>query len=169
MGLDGGRSIGMPKSSSERSSKSEFSDSEFVFGGVKFNGGIDKGDAGGERDGDLGGGGNVRGGEGGVGGGGEGDMGGDGDLVCGDCDVEGRGDGDLGGGDLCLFRQARRVLGESGGGIGIAGEPGGSGEGDLGGGDLCLFRQARTVLGESGGGIGIAGEPARCTVSVFFS
>ena len=54
MGLDGGRSIGMPKSSSERSSKSEFSDSEFVFGGVKFNGGIDKGDAGGERDGDLG-------------------------------------------------------------------------------------------------------------------
>ena len=32
MGLDGGQSIGMPKSSSERSSKSEFSDSEFVFG-----------------------------------------------------------------------------------------------------------------------------------------
>ena len=60
MGLDRGRSIGMPKSSSERSSKSEFSDSEFVFGGVKFNGGIDKGDAGGERDGDLGGGSNVR-------------------------------------------------------------------------------------------------------------
>ena len=137
--------------------------------GVKFNGGIDKGDAGGERDGDLGGGGNVRGGEGDVGGGGEGDMGGDGDLVCGDCDVEGRGDGDLGGGDLCLFCQARRVPGESGGGIGIAGEPRGSGEGDLGGGDLCLFRQARTVLGESGGGIGIAGEPARCTVSVLFS
>ena len=57
MGLDGGRSIGMPKSSSERSSKSEFSDSEFVFGGVKFNGGIDMGDGGGERDGYLGGGG----------------------------------------------------------------------------------------------------------------
>ena len=74
-------------------------------------------------------------------------MGGDGDLVCGDCDVEGRGDGDLGGGDLCLFRQARRVLGESGQGIGIAGEPGGCGEGDLGGGDLCLFRQARTSSG----------------------
>ena len=55
MGLDGGRSIGMPKTSSERSSKSEFSDSEFVFGGVKFNGGIDMGDGGGERDGDLGG------------------------------------------------------------------------------------------------------------------
>ena len=45
----------MPKSSSERSSKSEFSDSEFVFWGVKFNGGIDMGDGGGERDGDLGG------------------------------------------------------------------------------------------------------------------
>ena len=28
-----------------------------------------------------------------------------------------------GGGDLCLFCQARRVLGESGGGISIAGEP----------------------------------------------
>ena len=116
-------------------------------------------------DGDLGGRGNVGGGEGG----GEGDMGGDGDLVCGDCDVEGRGDRDLGGADLCLFRQARRVPGESGGGIGIAGEPGGCGEGDLGGGDLCLFRQARTVLGESGGGTGIAGETVRCTVSVFFS
>ena len=34
-----------------------------------------------------------------------------------------RGMGILGGGDLCLFRQARRVLGESGGGIGITGEP----------------------------------------------
>ena len=90
-------------------------------------------------------------------------------MVCGDCDVEGRGDGDLGGGDLCLFRQARKVLRESGGGIGIAREPGGCGEGDLGGGDLCLFHQARTVLGESGGGIGIAGEAARCTVSMFFS
>ena len=31
--------------------------------------------------------------------------------------------GDLGCGDLHLFCQARRVLGESGGGIGIAGEP----------------------------------------------
>ena len=38
-------------------------------------------------------------------------------------DVEGHGEGDLGGGDLCLFCQARRVLGESGGGIGITGEP----------------------------------------------
>ena len=79
MGLDGGRSIGMPKSSSERSSKSEFPDSEFVFGGVKFNGGIDMGDGGGERDGDLGGDSNLGGGEGGLGGDGEGEMGGDGD------------------------------------------------------------------------------------------
>ena len=45
----------------------------------------------------------------------------DGDLGGGDGDVEG-GDGDMGewrwgsgGGDLCLFCQARRVLGESGG------------------------------------------------------
>ena len=37
--------------------------------------------------------------------------------------MEGHGEGDLGGGDLCLFHQARRVLGESGGGIGITGEP----------------------------------------------
>ena len=36
MGLDGGRSIGMPKSSSESSSKSEFSDSEFVWGGLNL-------------------------------------------------------------------------------------------------------------------------------------
>ena len=72
MGLNGGRSIGMPKSSSERSSKSEFSDSEFVFVGVKFNGGIDMGDGGGERDVDLGGDGNL--------GGGEGDLGGDSNL-----------------------------------------------------------------------------------------
>ena len=58
----------MPKSSSERSSKSEFSDSEFVFGGgVKFNGGIDMGDGGGERDGDLVGDGNLGGREGALG------------------------------------------------------------------------------------------------------
>ena len=83
--------------------------------------------------------------------------------------MEGHGEGDLGGGDLCLFRQARRVLGESGWGIGIAGEPGCCGEGDLGDVDLCLFHQAWRVLGESGGGIGITGEPAHCSVSVFFS
>ena len=75
MGLDGGRSIGMPKSSSERSSKSEFSDSEFVFGGVKFNGGIDIGDGGRERDRDLEGDGDLGGGEGDAGGGGEGEIG----------------------------------------------------------------------------------------------
>ena len=54
---------------------------------------------------------------------GRGRSGGDGDLGGGDCDVEGCEEEDLGGGDLCLFCQARRVLGESGGGIGIAGEP----------------------------------------------
>ena len=76
MGLDGGQSIGMPKSSSERSSKSEFSDSEFVFEGVKFNGGIDMGDGGGERDGDLEGDSYLGVERGGLGGGGEGDLGG---------------------------------------------------------------------------------------------
>ena len=75
MDLDGGQSIGMPKSSLERSSKSVFSDSEFVFGGVKFNGGIDMAEGGRERDGDLGGDGNLRGGEGDLGGGGERDQG----------------------------------------------------------------------------------------------
>ena len=108
MGLDGGRSIGMPKSSSERSSKSEFSDSEFVFGGVKFNSGIDMGEGGRERDGDLGGDGNL--------GGGEGDLGGSGDLGGGDCDVEGRGEGDLGVGIFAYFAKQgelwERVEGE---------------------------------------------------------
>ena len=103
MGLDGGQSIGMPKSSSERSSKSEFSDSEFVFGGVKFNGGIDMGDGGGERDRDLGG-------------GGEGGLEGDGDLGGGDCDVEGSGEGDLGVGIFAYFAKQgelwERVEGE---------------------------------------------------------
>ena len=96
MGLDGGRSIGMPKSSSERSSKSEFSDSEFVFGGVKFNGGIDMGEGGRERNGDLGKEGDLRGG-------GEGEMGGDGDLGGGDCDVEGCGEGIWGVGIFAYF------------------------------------------------------------------
>ena len=57
MGLDGGRSIGMPKSSSESSSKfskSEFSDSEFAFGRVKSKGGMDMGDGGRDIDGDVG-------------------------------------------------------------------------------------------------------------------
>ena len=79
MGLDGGRSIGMPKSSSERSSKLEFSDSEFVFGGVKFNGSIDMGDGGRERDGDLGADSDLGDGEGDLGCGGEGDLGGGGE------------------------------------------------------------------------------------------
>ena len=67
MGLDCGRSIGMPKSSSERSSKLEFSDSEFVFGGIQFNSGINMGEGGGERDKDLGGDSNLGGGEGDLG------------------------------------------------------------------------------------------------------
>ena len=169
MGLDGGRSIGMPKSSSERSSKSEFSDSEFVFGGVKFNGGIDMGEEGGERDRDLGGDGDLGGGEGDLGGGGEGEIGGDGDLGGGDYDVEGCGDGDLGGwGSLPIFPSKESCGREWRGNWYCRGNHmlwrGGSG-----GGGLCLFCQARRVLGESGGGIGIAGEPAHCSVSVFFS
>ena len=49
MGLDGGHSIGMPKSSSESSWKSEFSKSEFVAlggGGIKSKSGIDMVDGG---------------------------------------------------------------------------------------------------------------------------
>ena len=49
--------------------------------------------------------------------------GGDGDVGGGECNVESHVDWDLWGGDLCLFYQARRVLGESGGGIDIVGEP----------------------------------------------
>ena len=71
----------MPKSSSERSSKSEFSDSEFVFGGglnlmvvLTWEMGVERGM------GILGGDSNL-GVERGSGGGGEGDLGGDGDLV----------------------------------------------------------------------------------------
>ena len=116
MGLDGGRSIEMPKSSSE-SLKLEFSDSEFVFGGgVKFKGGIDMGSGHRERDRDLG----VETGiwgvetgiwrvEMGISGGGDGDLGG--------------GEGDLEGEDLCLFHQARRVLGESGWELVLQGNP----------------------------------------------
>ena len=89
----------MPKSSSERSSKSEFSDSEFVFGGVKFNGGIDMGD------------GVERGmgiwGEMVIWGWREGSSrwwrGGSGDLVGGDCDVEGCGEVDVGVGIFAYF------------------------------------------------------------------
>ena len=115
------------------------------------------GDGGGERDGDLGGDGNMGGGEGAVGGverGIWGEMGiwlvetvmwrvvergiwgvgifayfakhgelwerVEGELVLqGNPEIVERG---IGGGDLCLFHQARRVVGESGGGIGITGE-----------------------------------------------
>ena len=113
----------MPKSSSERSSKLEFSDSEFVFGGglnlmvvLTLGMGVERG----------------------IGICGEmviwgmervvwgvvqrgiwGEMG----IWLVETDVEGCGEGDLEGGDLCLFCQARRVVGESGGGIGITGEP----------------------------------------------
>ena len=159
----------MPKSSSERSSKSEFSDSEFVFGGVKFNGGIDMGDGGGERDGDLGGDGNLGGGEGGLGGGGEGVLEGDGDLVGGDCDVEGCGEGDVGVGIFAYFAKHGELWERVEGELVLQGNLELVERGILGGGDLCLFRQARRVVGESGGGIGITGEPAHCSVSVFFS
>ena len=169
MGLDGGRSIGMPKSSSERSSKSEFPDSEFVFGGGLNLTVVLTWEREAERGMGIWGEMVIWGVERGIGGSREGDLGGDGDLGGGDCDVEGHGEGDLGSKDLCLFSQARRAVGESGGGIGIAGEPTRCGEGDLGGGDLCLFCQARRILGESGGGIGTAGEPTRCSVSMFFS
>ena len=64
--------------------------------------------------------------------GGDGDLGG-GDVALGDVALGGGdgdlgvksvvGDGDLGGGDFCLFFQRRRVSLESGGGIGITGEP----------------------------------------------
>ena len=168
MGLDGGRSIGMPKSSSERSSKLEFLVSEFVFGGVKFNGGIDMGDGGGERDGDLWGDSNLGGGEGGLGGDGEGDLGGDGDLVSGDCDVEGCGEGDVGVGIFAYFAKHRELWGRVEGELVLQGNLEVVERG-IGDGDLCLFCQARRVVGESGGGIGITGEPAHCSVSVFFS
>ena len=68
------------------------------------------GDGGGERDGDLG--------EmviwewrGGSGGGGEGEMGGDGDLVGGDCDVEGCGEGDVGVGIFAYFAKHGELWG----------------------------------------------------------
>ena len=168
MGLDGGQSIGMPKSSSERSSKLEFSDSEFVFGGVKFNGGIDMGDGGGERDGDLGGDSNLGGREGFWG-------------------VVERGIwGEMG---IWLVETVMWRVVERGmwgwGSLPISPSMESCGRewrgnwycrgtqmlwrGDLGGGDLCLFCQARRVVGESGGGIGITGEPTCCSVFVFFS
>ena len=172
MGLDGGRSKGIPKSSSERSLKSEFSDSEFVLGGLNLTvvltwemgaergmgiwgemviWGVERGIWGVVERGIWG--------EMGILGGGKGDLGGDGDVDAGDCDVEGHGEGDLGGGDLCLFLQARRVLGESGGGIGIAGESACCGEGDLGGGDLCLFPKQEVLWERVEGELVLQGNP----------
>ena len=56
-------------------------------------------------------------------GGRDGDLGGrDGDLGVGDGDLEG-GDAEVDSWDFLLFFQRRRVCGESGGGIGITGEP----------------------------------------------
>ena len=158
MGLDGGQSIGMPKSSSEISSKSDFQIQNLYLRGLNlmvvltWEREVERGiGIWGETV--------VWGWRGGSGGWWRGGSGGDGDLDGGNCDVEGHGEDDLGGGDLCLFSQARRVVGESGGGIGIAGEPARCGEGDLGGGDLCLFCQARRVLGESGGKFVLQGNP----------
>ena len=168
MDLDGGRSIGMPKSSSERSSKSEFSDSEYVFGTVKFNGGIDMGDGGGERDGDLGGDGNVGAREGGVRGGGEGDLGGDGNLVGGDCDVEGCEEGDVGVGIFAYFAKHGELWERVEGELVLQGNPKVVERGIWGVGIFAYFAK-QGELWESGGGIGITGEPARCSVSVFFS
>ena len=52
-----------------------------------------------------------------------------------------------GGRDLCLLCQAWRVVGESGGGIGIVGEPGGCGEGDLGGGGSLPISPSKESCG----------------------
>ena len=94
-----------------------------------------------------------------LGGGGEGDLGGDGDLVGGDCDVEGCGEGDVGGGDLCLFHQAWRVVGESGGGIGIAGESRVCGEGDLGVGIFAYFTKQGELWERVEGELVLQGNP----------
>ena len=76
-----------------------------------------------------------------------------------DCDVEGHGEGDLGGGNLCLFSQARRVPGESGGGIGIAGEPACCGEGDLGVGIFAYFAKQGEFWERVEGELVLQGNP----------
>ena len=86
-------------------------------------------------------------------------WGGDGDLDGGYCDVEGSGEGDLGGGDLCLFCQARRVMGESGGGIGIAGEPAHCGEGDVGVGMFAYFAKQGELWERVEGELVFQGNP----------
>ena len=161
MGLDAGRSIGMPKSSSERSSKSEFSDSEFVFGRVKFNSGTDMEEGGRERDRDLGG------GELDLGGGGGGD-GGDGDLGGGDCDVEGHGEGDLGVGIFAYFPKQGELWERVEGELVLQGNPH-IVEREIWGMGIFAYFAKQGEFWESGLGIGIAGEPAHCSVSVFFS
>ena len=113
------------------------------------------GDGGGERDGDLGG--------------GEGVVGGDGNLGGGDCYVEDCGEGDLGGGDLCLFCQVRRVVGESGGGIGIAGEPTHCGGGIWGEGIFAYFAKQGELWERVEGELVLQGNLHVVSVSVFFS
>ena len=167
MGLDGGRSIGMPKSLSERSSKSEFSDSEFVFGGVKFNSGIDMGDGGGERYGDLGRDSNL-GMERGSGGWWRGDVGGDGDLVGGDCDVEGCGEGDVGGGIFAYFPKRGELWERVEGELVLQGNPEVVERGIWGWGSLP-FSRGKESCGREWRGNWYYREPAHCSVSVFFS
>ena len=158
----------MPKSSSERSSKSEFSDSEFVFGGVKFNGGIDLGDGGGERDGDLGEDSNRGGGEGSDGGG-EGDLGEMGIWLVETVMWRVVERGMWGVGIFAYFAKHGELWEKVERELVLQGSPEVVERGIWGGGDLCLFRQARRVVGESAGGIGITGEPTCCSVFVFFS
>ena len=73
--------------------------------------------------------------------------------------MEGSGEGDLGAGDLCLFCQARRVLGESGGGIGIAGEPTCCGEGDVGVGMFPYFTKQGELWERVEGELVLQGNP----------
>ena len=64
MGLDSGRSIGMPKIIIRKIFKVGIFRFRICIGGVKFNGGIDMGEGGRERDGNLGGDSDLGGGEG---------------------------------------------------------------------------------------------------------
>ena len=99
-------------------------------------------------------------------------WGGDGDLGGGDCYVEDRGEGDLGGGDLCLFCQVRRVVGESGGGIGIAGEPTARrvcGGGIWGEGIFAYFAKQGELWERVEGELVLQGNLHVVSVSVFFS
>ena len=73
--------------------------------------------------------------------------------------MEGTGEGDLGGGDLCLFCQASRVVGESGGGIGIAGEPARCGEGDVRVGMFAYFTKQGELWERVEGELVLQGNP----------